>query len=381
MALLFSNQHHPSSHGRDHKLRVWELHTHHFADLDNTLPVDRTQKLPDRQPWLLHSMSINALGFSTFALCFAEIEHAVLSQSDIEAPTELDIEPLGALSHAGGAMPREEDKSFPPILIATPNGLDQGGIDVFELPSERRVCRLGSDKDIKTGMVMALSMFHQDYLSQLVIIAGYEDGRVIVHVQDPISLQTGEQLWKKVLIRRDHKQPILSLEVDLPSKSIFTSSADAVIARVVLSASPKHTDNDELKDKVVNTRHAGQQGLAIRSDSKIFATAGWDGRVRVYSSKSLRELAVLKWHTESCYAVAFASVASSQNRAGIEPKAQATAFAEAAAVLPPGATSPVHRPAHSGLDKIKQRRNQSAQSTHWLATGGKDGKVSLWDVY
>ena len=381
MALLFSNQHHPSSHGRDHKLRVWELHSHHFADLDNTLPVDRTQKLPDRQPWLLHSVSISALSFSTFALCFTEIEDAVLSRSDIEAPTELDIEPLGALSHFEGATPREDDRSFPPILIATPNGLDQGGIDIFDLPSERRVTRLGSDKDIKTGMVMALSMFHQNYPSQLVVIAGYEDGRVIVHMQDPVSSQTGERLWKKVLIRRDHKQPILSLEVDLPSKSVFTSSADAVIAKVALPASLKHTDNDEVKGKVVNTRHAGQQGLAIRSDSKIFATAGWDGRVRVYSSRSLNELAVLKWHTESCYAVAFASVTSSQTRAGIEANAQVPAFAGAAAVLPPGATSLVHRPAHSGLDKIKQRRNQSAQSTHWLATGGKDGKVSLWDVY
>ena len=324
---------------------------------------------------------MNALGFSTFAMCFAEIKGAALSQLDRQTSTEVNTEPLNAQSHVEVAMPRDEDSGFPPVMIATPNGLDQGGIDIFGLPSERRLCKLGSDKDVKTGMVMALSLLYQGQPPQLVIIAGYEDGRVIVHTQDHTGSQTDQWLWKKVLIRHDHKQPILSLEVDLPSESVFTSSADAVIARIALSTALKQTDENQPKDKIVNTRHAGQQGLAIRSDGKIFATAGWDGRVRVYSVQSLRELAVLRWHTESCYAVAFASASSTWTGTSVDPNAQKSTIKEAENVLPLGERSLVRQSTSSGLDKIKRRRNQSAQSTHWLATGGKDGKVSLWDIY
>ncbi|KIW36180.1 ASTRA-associated protein 1 [Exophiala oligosperma] len=52
----------------------------------------------------------------------------------------------------------------------------------------------------------------------------------------------------------------------------------------------------------IKTKHAGQQGLSSRSDGKIFATAGWDARVRVYSTRTMRELAVLQWHQQGCYA-------------------------------------------------------------------------------
>ena len=83
--------------------------------------------------------------------------------------------------------------------------------------------------------------------------------------------------------------------------SFFTSSADAIIARHSLS-------QHDGEMKTIQTKHAGQQSLSVRSDAKIFATAGWDGRARVYSTKSMKELAVLKWHKEGCYALAFAEI-------------------------------------------------------------------------
>ena len=36
--------------------------------------------------------------------------------------------------------------------------------------------------------------------------------------------------------------------------------------------------------------------VKIRLDQKVFASAGWDGRVRIFSWKSLRPLAVLTEH-------------------------------------------------------------------------------------
>ena len=30
---------------------------------------------------------------------------------------------------------------------------------------------------------------------------------------------------------------------------------------------------------------------------------------------------------------------------------------------------------------VAERRIKQAINTHWIAVGGKDGKVSLWDIY
>jgi WD40 repeat protein len=149
--------------------------------------------------------------------------------------------------------------------------------------------------------------------------------------------------------------------------SFFTSSADAVITKFAIPTDASTLEVVEKSKKVLNTKHAGQQGLRMRSDGKIFATAGWDARIRVYSAKSMRELAVLKWHKDGCYAVAFASVNPEKDRSS----------------TPVISTGREVIPAHQGsvLDAIKEQRSARAQNTHWLAAGGKDGKISLWDIY
>lgn len=86
--------------------------------------------------------------------------------------------------------------------------------------------------------------------------------------------------------------------------------------------------------KTTNTKHAGQQSLRVRSDGRLLVTGGWDARVRIYSSKTLKEVAVLKWHKEGVYAVAFGELLSAD-----------------------------------------------APARHWVAAGAKDGKVSLWEVF
>lgn len=147
---------------------------------------------------------------------------------------------------------------------------------------------------------------------------------------------------------------MLSLSVSpFPETSPYflTSSADAVIAKHPIPL-PASTASAPDPVKVVNTKHSGQQSISVRSDGKIFATAGWDTRIRVYSTKTMKELAVLKWHREGCYAVAFGQV--------LEQEAS-----EADGVM----------------ITAKERRREKAKTMHWVAGGAKDGKVSLWEVY
>ena len=232
------------------------------------------------------------------------------------------------------------------VLVAVP-GVQDGHINVTSLPSERRVGTIPAPQDVKTGMVMAIGLRYSK--GRLSVTAGYESGHAAVWQQNERS-----GLWQTVYVNKAHSQPILSLDICEKLECFFTSSADAVIAQHPLPGSDANT-------KHVQTKHAGQQSLRVRPDQKIFATAGWDGRARVYSTKNSKELAVLKWHKEGCYALAFA-----------------------------GFNVPIETPENNQNEEqaivekrltVSDQRTQKAQSTHWLALGSKDGKVSLWDVY
>jgi WD40 repeat protein len=66
--------------------------------------------------------------------------------------------------------------------------------------------------------------------------------------------------------------------------------------------------------------HLGIDDIAVRCDQKIWATGGWDGRVRLFDAKKKKPLAVLKHHTGGVHTVAFASdglLASAGNDRGI----------------------------------------------------------------
>lgn len=240
---------------------------------------------------------------------------------------------------------------------------------------------------------MAVRLLTSFSSGELYAASAYEDGQVMVLVrrgrlkeQDISSSASGNSVpwkWEKLYSSRPHSQPVLSIDV-APSKDYFlSSSADAVLVKHPIptpSAVVGYLEESPLK--TVNTKHAGQQGLRIRSDGKIFATAGWDCRTRVYSCKTMKELAVLKWHQDGCYAAAFAEVAIDSAGANDNPPTMAT---ESRSQLHKRSE---HEDAHlmrrtegSSLAAVQQQRNQKAQRTHWLAAGSKDGKISLWDIY
>ena len=230
------------------------------------------------------------------------------------------------------------------ILVAMP-GLQDGWINVVKLPGEDRVATIPGPKDTSTGMVMAIGLSYER--DNLTVLAGYESGHAAVWRQYGPS-----KAWQIAYMSKSHTQPVLSL-VAAPDRSCFyTSSADAIIARHPLSSV-----NTSIS-KVIQTKHAGQQSLAVRSDGRIFATAGWDGRLRIYSTKTLKELAVLKWHKDGCYALAFADLQDTAN----------------------GGNQQNDVVTRHNLT-VSEQRTAKTKSTHWIVAGSKDGKVSLWDVY
>lgn len=283
----------------------------------------------------------------------------------------MDVSALNFCAFAFCAAPDAAERKYVPgqAFVVVPNALDSGGIDIFHLPSERRVSVLKADTQIKTGMVMALDVFHHPETQLLTMVAGYEDGSTMVHQRRPLVSLEEKWIWERILFTRPHSQPVLSLDT-MPSKEFyFTSSADAVIAKAAISPSSLGGDANSKPAKIANTKHSGQQDLSVRNDGKIFATAGWDSRIRVYSTKTLNELAVLKWHRDGCYSIAFAAISLTlllENSSKII-KGQTLLSAETVG--------------DTALEAIKNQRSSKAQTTHWLAAGGKDGKISLWDIY
>lgn len=77
----------------------------------------------------------------------------------------------------------------------------------------------------------------------------------------------------------------------------------------------------------VDLPQRGISSLALRHDEAIFASAGWDHRARIFSWKTCQPLAILKYHNEGVNTVEFSS------------------------------------------------------SGNVIATGGRDSKVALWNLY
>ncbi|TQS31841.1 hypothetical protein Golomagni_07867, partial [Golovinomyces magnicellulatus] len=278
------------THGRDHKLIVWKFAEEDEERLQASTPLDLAS--PPPQPWIVHLLEVNTMNFCSFAACVG------LPEGPIEE-----------------------------LLIAVPNTLASESIDIFQLPSQSRLYTIKPGD--KNGMAMCLSLFHK--AGDLFLIAAFENGHASVHRLDATTND-----WIMTYRAQAHTQPILSLDVQSAGEYFLTSSADSIITKhpipltrqeiVQVPADGSTADasksaggvsalssalsgpstqgkaftfkTQEWKDpiKTVNTKHSGQQSLSLRSDGKLFATAGWDSNVRVYSAKTLKEMAVLQWH-------------------------------------------------------------------------------------
>jgi ASTRA-associated protein 1 len=209
-------------------------------------------------------------------------------------------------------------------LVCTSSGGLGELIDIYSFPSKTMFCagvgktqKLGSHLTVTNlGMTMCLSITCKKDTSQFILAAGYESGHACIYDISPSS-------WSLIYTFQSHSQPVLSLAIHPSQESFYTSSADAHLVQhpIAIASQPL---------KSVNTKHSGQTSLRIRDDGRIIVSAGWDGCGRVYSSTTLRQVAVLKWHNTGLQAAGFSG---------------------------------------------------SIDGKYFVYLGGKDGKITLWDVF
>ena len=351
------------------------------STLSTILPLDPSPE-PRPKPWILYMLSINTMNFCSFSQCPASPDDAD------PTPDLLVAVPNTLFSEAVSPPPSPKPTTTHPSQI-----------DIFHLPTQER--RHTIRLEDKGGMVMALALLHLH--STLTLAAGYENG-VVATAQLLPGTATG---WTTTYHVQPHSQPVLSLSLSPRHDYFLTSSADALLikhplpspANVLPVAAPdtKTATTPEPNDPisavlgpkpqttstqnplaVLNTRHAGQQALAVRSDGRIFATAGWDARVRVYAPQgAMREVAVLKWHQVGCYALAVADVGPPPSPSSLPSSGGQGGGGEAGGGV--GSSAVVTK--GKGELSVKEKRVRQAKEGHWIAAGSKDGKVSLWDIY
>jgi len=125
----------------------------------------------------------------------------------------------------------------------------------------------------------------------------------------------------------------------------LTVSADHIVGRYELS------DNTTSAGTPHRTKHPGNGAVAIRDDGKVCAIAGWDGRIRLYATRTMKALGTLKYHKSNCQVVEFARSLESGVKINLRDD-----------------------------DEEEMTEEEQAERARWLISGAKDNRVVIWTL-
>ncbi|KAI9513313.1 WD40 repeat-like protein [Russula earlei] len=334
------------THGRDNKLHVWRLPS---PSRTPSTVRGSVSAAPDMgPPELGYSLDVNALNFCRFSL-------------------------LPLAPPRGPADPR--------ALLAVPNLAD-----IWALPSKERIhaavgrnapdapMSLGSDgRGAKnaTGIIMSMHLLSTPVGATIMderalsLITSYEDGSVKLwryrNVEKERSIEGvgWECLWSFKL----HVESVMATAVSPDHSIVMSVSADHLVGRYDLKVDPTANAGTAYR-----TKHPGNGAVAFHDDGRVCAIGGWDGRVRLFSTTSLKPLGTLIYHKAAV---------------------QALAFARASPLAPPPDRHRHRHRRHDDLPPIDDEDEEEDEEdemtaeeklarSRWLVSGGKDGRVVIW---
>ncbi|KAG3196444.1 hypothetical protein PC128_g7620 [Phytophthora cactorum] len=167
-------------------------------------------------------------------------------------------------------------------VIVCPSSVDNKLLvyDIREDSSSPALTLTVPDAAAKRGICVSLSLFGSSVAQvedgaggnvQTYIAAGFEGGQLAI-----LDLRSGGKVACETTVTQG-ANALLSFDVTRDGRSAICGSS-----------------GEELN-------------VCIRGDQRIVATAGWDHRVRVFHLRKLKPLAVLKYHSDSVFALDFSA--------------------------------------------------------------------------
>ncbi|KAL0053659.1 hypothetical protein WJX82_009020 [Trebouxia sp. C0006] len=286
----------PSSVLREHRTDVQALCCHPKKDLLYSGDADGEAKLWDltteRALW---SQRLHATHAGITTLHFVTCNHStLLSQGRDGAIKQWKMSAEGTLSREPLQVIETGSYNFCRMAIYMPEGHDPAVLEIWNLQTGAPMKQLHQTEGVKHGMCMAVQLFNQTARHTLYALVGYEDGEVAVW-----DVLQGNLLISKHL----HDEPVMAVAVDATGQGGICAAADNKVHCFSL-------DLPAQQFTLQATLEVKQQGIAdicIRQDQRLFATAGWDGKIRVFHYKKQKALAFLQYHKKGLTALAFDS--------------------------------------------------------------------------
>ncbi|VDC06814.1 unnamed protein product [Peniophora sp. CBMAI 1063] len=307
--------------GRDHKLYVWRRPERRGAQIAGSATAG------GEEPEKLAEMDVNALNYCRFS---------ILSSSEGD------------------------------VLVALPNLVESAYADIWKLDGHERLHaavgkRSPSQNEAmdgrgksKSGIIMALHLLPPVHPDHSRVLMGYEAGSVILWAYDPARNQDRSTSvegvgWTALREWKVHMETIMGLAVSPDYTFALSVSADHLIGNYGLIS-------EDGKDETVRTKHPGYGSIAIKCDGRVCAAGGWDGNIRLYSTKSFKSLGTLGFHRKSVDRLVFAH-----------------------SFTPPQENDEDWSEDEDEDGYILTRAGEEKRG-RWLVSGDADGKVAIWEL-
>ncbi|KZT39145.1 WD40 repeat-like protein [Sistotremastrum suecicum HHB10207 ss-3] len=298
--------------GRDNKLHIWQRP-------GKAAQLTETAGSPDlATPQLLKTLDVNSLNYCRFSI--------------------MNLYDTTDLGYTG--------------MLAIPNLVDSSVADIWSLPSLTRIHAAVGKWDVEGPIPVdgrGDTKTESSSRRRLKLLAAYENGSVTLwgFSEGLGDMSVESKGWNEIWSSRIHVETVMAMAVTPENRVAFTVSADHIIGQYPMEQTESESTN--ASPTIHRTKYPGNAAIAMRSDGRIFATGGWDGKVRLYSTKSCKPLGTLSYHRESCRAIAFAN----QNYEGF---------------------------ASDDADESDDDIEERLERKHWFAAGGKEGRISLWKL-
>lgn len=117
-----------------------------------------------------------------------------------------------------------------------------------------------------------------------------------------------------------------------------------------------------------STKQIGNAAVEVSPDGKVVAVAGWDGSIRLFSTKTFKSLGTLGYHRDTCQALAFPTPHPRQSESLTTPLATSNDDQSIDQIV-------------DIVDGIQDVSGSGLEDVHrWMASGGKDKRVAIWEL-